>query len=124
MLQVTKAEDVIDHGLSLGADFAELFVERSLTNAISTLSSQVQSVESGIDFGIGVRLVFGSKVLYGYTNKTEAEELKRIMGELAAMDLRDPSKNAIRRIRMLIEQNCGELRAKVLNGNPAFMPAR
>ena len=90
MLQVTKAEDVIDHGLSLGADFAELFVERSLTNAISTLSSQVQSVESGIDFGIGVRLVFGSKVLYGYTNKTEAEELKRIMGELAAMDLRDP----------------------------------
>jgi len=90
MLQVTKAEDVIDHGLSLGADFAELFVERSLTNAISTLSNQVQSVESGIDFGIGVRLVFGSKVLYGYTNKTEAEELKRIMGELAAMDLRDP----------------------------------
>ena len=90
MLQVTKAEDVIDHGLSLGADFAELFVERSLTNAISTLSNQVQSVESGIDFGIGVRLVFGSKVLYGYTNKTEADELKRIMGELAAMDLRDP----------------------------------
>ena len=111
MLQVTKAEDVIDHGLSLGADFAELFVERSLTNAISTLSSQVQSVESGIDFGIGVRLVFGSKVLYGYTNKTEAEELKRIMGELAAMDLRDP-RVSLQASSNLISQTRGACRQK------------
>ena len=55
------------------------------------MSEKVQSVESGIDFGIGVRLVFGTKVLYGYTNKTEAEELKRIASELAAKDLRDPA---------------------------------
>ena len=90
MLDINTAETVIDHGLSLGADFAEIFVERSLTSAVNTLSSQVQSVESGIDFGIGLRLVFGTKVLYGYTNKTVADELKRIMIELAAKDQRDP----------------------------------
>jgi len=90
MLNPQSAQSVIDHGISLGADFAELFVEQSQSNIISTLSNQVQSVESGIDFGIGIRLIYGSKVLYGYTNKPEADELKRIMSELAAKDLRAP----------------------------------
>src|SRR5210317_1753143 len=84
------AESVIDHALSLGADFAELFVEKNETNVVSTLSDEVQSVESGINFGIGLRLVYGSKVLYGYTNKTDQDELLRIASVLAAKDLRDP----------------------------------
>src|SRR5210317_206291 len=90
MLNSQTAEAVIDHALSLGADFAEVFVERNATNVVSTLSDDVQSVESGIDFGIGLRLVYGSKVLYGYTNRTDREELLRIASELAAKDLRDP----------------------------------
>jgi len=90
MLNSQTAESVIDHALSLGADFAELFVEKNETNVVSTLSDEVQSVESGINFGIGLRLVYGSKVLYGYTNKTDREELLRIASVLAAKDLRDP----------------------------------
>ena len=90
MLNTSLAQSVIDHAISLGADFAELFVERSQTNMVSTLSSHVQSVQSGIDFGVGVRLVYGTKVLYGYTNKAEEAELKRIVSELAAKDRRDP----------------------------------
>jgi TldD protein len=91
MLEENVASQVIDHAISLGADFVDLFVERNQVGSVSTLSEKVQSVESGIDFGIGVRLVFGTKVLYGYTNKTEPEELKRIANELAAKDLRDPT---------------------------------
>jgi TldD protein len=90
MLHSQTAESVIDHALSLGADFAELFVEKNETNLVSTLSDEVQSVESGINFGIGLRLVYGSKVLYGYTNKTDRDELLRIASVLAAKDLRDP----------------------------------
>ena len=73
MLDTTSARSVIDHAISVGADFAELFVERNQVNSVSTLSSEVQAVQSGIDFGIGVRIVYGSKVLYGYTNKTDAD---------------------------------------------------
>ena len=96
MLNSQTAESVIDHALSLGADFAELFVEKNATNVVSTLSDEVQSVESGINFGIGLRLVYGSKVLYGYTNRTDQDELLRIASVLAAKDLRDPvsTKNA------------------------------
>ena len=64
-------------------------MERKRDNDVSTLSNEVQSVQSGIDFGIGIRLVYGKKVLYGYTNKMDDTELKRITSELAAKDLRD-----------------------------------
>lgn len=90
MLTSDTARSVIDHAVALGADFAELFVERQLRTNISTLTKTVESVQSGIEFGIGLRLVFGTKVLYGYTNKPQADELKRIASELAAKDRRDP----------------------------------
>ncbi len=90
MFNASSAQNVIDHAISLGADFAELYVERNQLSHIESLSAKVQSVESGIDFGLGIRLVYGEKVLYGYTNKADAEELKRIASELAARDLRDP----------------------------------
>ena len=90
MLNSRIADLTVDHALSLGADFAELFVEKNQVNSVATLSNEVQSVQSGIDFGIGVRLVYGQKVLYGYTNKTDEDELRRIISELAAKDLRDP----------------------------------
>ena len=90
MLNQAIAQSVIDHALSLGADFVDLFVEKHHSAAINTLSDKVQSVKSGIDFGIGLRVVFNGKVLYGYTNKVEGDELKRIAADLAAKDRRNP----------------------------------
>ncbi|MBL4682338.1 MAG: TldD/PmbA family protein [Pseudomonadales bacterium] len=94
MLNTSTADSVIDHALSLGADFAEIYIEKNESNVVSTLSTEVKSVESGINFGIGLRLVYGTKVLYGYTNKIELDELRRIVSELAAKDLRDPVSSA------------------------------
>lgn len=90
MLEQHVAQRVIDHALSLGADFAELFVEKHHTASVNTLSDEVEPIQSGIDFGIGLRMVFDGKVLYGYTNKSRAEELMRIASELAAQDRRSP----------------------------------
>ena len=91
MLDSRVARSVLDDAIALGADFAEVFVERNQVSNIATLSSQVRDIASGIDFGIGVRLVYGTKVLYGFTNRTEAGELRRIVSELAAKDRRDPA---------------------------------
>ena len=90
MLATQTAQSVIDHGLALGADFAEIFVEKSQSINVNTLGENVQSVDSGIDFGIGLRLIYGTKVLYGYTNNTSADEMMRILSDLAARDLQDP----------------------------------
>ncbi|RVU86002.1 TldD/PmbA family protein [Leucothrix sargassi] len=89
MLNPVIAQSVLDHALSLGADFAELFIEKHRTASVNTLSATVESVNSGIDFGIGLRIIFGGKVLYGYTNQTDEELLKRIASNLAARDRRD-----------------------------------
>ena len=94
MLESSAARSTIDHAVHLGADFVDLFVERTQVRNISTLSGEVQDIGSGIEFGIGVRLVYGTKVLYGFTNRTEEEELKRIVSDLAAKDLRDPASTA------------------------------
>jgi len=94
VLDTRVAQSAIDHAVALGADFAEVFVERNQVNNVATLSNQVRDIASGIDFGVGVRLVYGHKVLYGYTNRTDAEELKRIVSELAAKDRRDPAATA------------------------------
>lgn len=89
MLNPAIAQSVIDHALSLGANFAELFIEKHRTSSVDTLSDKVKSVDSGIDFGIGLRIVFGSKVLYGYTNQTDADSLKKIASNLSSRDLRE-----------------------------------
>ena len=94
MLDSRVAKDTIDHAIAFGADFAEVFVERNQINNIATVSNQVRDIASGVDFGVGVRLVYGAKVLYGYTNRTDAEELRRIVSELAAKDRRDPAVSA------------------------------
>ncbi|PSV41967.1 TldD/PmbA family protein [Photobacterium indicum] len=89
MLNPATAKAVIDHALFLGADFAELFVEHHQSSSVELVSGEVDKVNSGIDFGIGIRLFFGYKVLYGYTNSTEEEELKRVTSLLTAKDKRD-----------------------------------
>ena len=47
MLNPAIAQTVIDHALSLGADFVELYVERQLRSTLNTLSDRVDSVQSG-----------------------------------------------------------------------------
>ncbi|WP_281543826.1 TldD/PmbA family protein [Grimontia sp. SpTr1] len=89
MLNTSTAKAVIDHALFLGADFAELFVERHHSGSVELLSGEVDKVNSGIDFGIGIRLFFGHKVLYGYTNSQDEEKLKQVTSLLCAKDKRD-----------------------------------
>lgn len=88
MLQPSIAKAVIDHALFLGADFAELFVEEHHSGSVELLSGEVDKINSGIDFGIGIRLFFGHKVLYGYTNYLDEEKLKEITSLLCVKDKR------------------------------------
>lgn len=90
MLNSQVAKEVIDYALLRGADFAELFVDKQTFETFGMKSSEINDVSSGINFGIGVRLIYGTKVLYGYTNSTNKEDLIDIVKSLSAKDLRDP----------------------------------
>jgi len=88
MLSFATAQTAIDQGVSLGADFVELFVEKNMTNGVNLLNEAVDSVRSGVDFGIGIRLIFGDKVLYTYTNSLESHKLCQLIQQLASGDQR------------------------------------
>lgn len=93
LLNKETARSVIDYGVSLGADFVELFVEKTQNQSIKILNSQVDDITGGVDFGIGIRLIFGSKVLYGFTNNPNVDELKRIAETLAVSDRKQQTSN-------------------------------
>lgn len=90
MLNSQVAKEVIDYALLRGADFAELFVDKQTFETFGMKSSEINDIQTGINFGIGVRLFYGTKVLYGYTNSTNKEDLIEIVKSLSAKDLRDP----------------------------------
>ncbi len=83
LLDKNIAELVLDHALSKGADFAEIFVEKTNTQQITILGQKVHEIQGGIDFGLGVRMIYGHRVLYGYTNIPTSEELLKIVTSLS-----------------------------------------
>ncbi len=84
LIQSNIAQDLIHEGLAHGADFVEVYVERTQNEALVFTNSRAEDTQSGTIFGIGIRLIHGHQALYGYTNSTEREELLRITRLLAA----------------------------------------
>lgn len=78
LINSSIANDVIAHGMSLGADFVDLFIEKTQSEALVFRNSRAEDSQSGTIFGVGIRLIQGGEVLYGYTNSIEREELLRI----------------------------------------------
>jgi TldD protein len=84
LLQKEIAHDVIAYGISLGADFCELFIEKTSIQRISFNSKKVKDISSGIDSGVGVRLIYGELALYAFSNSTKKEDLLDMVKKLAA----------------------------------------
>lgn len=83
MLDKNIASEIIFEALSLGADFCDIFVEKTKMQNISFNSSRVKNIQSGIDFGIGIRLIYGTKALYAYTNSNKKNDLLILTRNLA-----------------------------------------
>ena len=84
MLNKTVVENTLSAALGTGADFAELYMEQTKRNTIGVVNGKVESVQSGLDYGVGIRLFFQNKAIYGFTNDTSEKNLIRIAREAAA----------------------------------------
>ncbi len=84
LLQKEIASDVIAYAISLGADFCELFIEKTTIQNITYKSKEVKDITSGIDSGIGVRMIYGELALYAYSNSNKKEDLLDMVKKLAA----------------------------------------
>jgi len=84
MLPESTVHDVLALGTAKGADFAEVFVEESETSGIDLLDRKIDQISSGNAFGIGIRLIFGGQMVYGYSSDDHADVLLRLTENLAA----------------------------------------
>ncbi len=84
MLNKNVVENTLSAALGSGADFAEIYMEHTKRNSISVVNGKVESVQSGLDYGAGIRLFFQNKAIYGFTNDTSEKNLIRIAREAAA----------------------------------------
>ncbi|NOT78871.1 MAG: TldD/PmbA family protein [Bacteriovoracaceae bacterium] len=84
LLSKEIAQDVIAYAIDQGADFCELFVEKTSIQNIIFNSQKIKDITSGIDSGIGVRLLFGELALYAYSNSNKREDLLDMVKKLSA----------------------------------------
>lgn len=68
-------QKIIHEALSKGGDYADLFFEHTIYNAISLRDGEVNRASSNIDFGVGVRVVAGDQTGYAYVENTHVPDL-------------------------------------------------
>lgn len=73
---------VIDSGLAQGADFCEVYAEET-RNAHTILKDSKLDFCEGLDSGIGIRLFYGKKSLYTYTNDSDESSLIKAVKRLS-----------------------------------------
>ena len=85
MIDTKTAESVLATARSHGADFAELYLERWHRRALRIIDREVKEATSGIQYGAGLRLLYGTDVVYAYTNDLDRKSLVELADTLARL---------------------------------------
>lgn len=85
MLAEALVSEVLQKARAGGAEFAELYVERWRRRALRVLSGEVKEATSGIEYGAGLRLFYGTEVVYAYTNDLSPESLLELTETLVKL---------------------------------------
>ena len=83
LLEKKLIEELLEAGLSRGADFSEVFVENTQSSMLQSLSGRLEAVNSSKSFGIGIRVAKRYKTVYGYTNSKNPEDLHKLADDLS-----------------------------------------
>ena len=83
MIKHETITKILEHGLSKGADFTEVFVEDSKSSSFNLLDRKIDQIQSSNSFGIGIRLLFGDEAYYGYSSDPDEANLIKLTGNLA-----------------------------------------
>lgn len=66
---------VLQAALEKGGDYADLYFEHTYTNFLSLRDGEVNAASSGVDFGVGVRVLSGDQTGYAYVENTRLEDM-------------------------------------------------
>ncbi|MCA2980251.1 MAG: TldD/PmbA family protein, partial [Myxococcaceae bacterium] len=77
LLPLPLVERLLAAAMERGAEFAEVYVERNETTAVTLDEHKVKSAQAGLSQGVGVRVIAGAKVGYAYSDDLDDEALFR-----------------------------------------------
>ena len=77
------AVKIFEAGKSAGADFVEVFEEETRSSSLGLKDSKIETATAGTEYGIGIRLLYGTEVLYGFTSDDSEEALVKLVRTLA-----------------------------------------
>src|SRR5205823_3536115 len=83
MLTALDLDKVFKRALQNGGEFAEAFYENTTSNQIYYEDKRVDRILSGIDSGIGLRIIYGGQSVYGYTTELTAGGLIELADTLS-----------------------------------------
>ncbi|MFN3266213.1 MAG: TldD/PmbA family protein [Deinococcales bacterium] len=83
MLEQNLVGEVLLRARAGGAEFADLFLEDRVTSSLHLLNGQVKDVSGGNDYGVGIRALYGTKVIYAFTNDVSRDGLLQIAEAVA-----------------------------------------
>lgn len=93
------AVKIFEAGKSAGADFVEIFEEETRSSSLGLKDSKIETATAGTEYGIGIRLMYGTEVLYGFTSDESETALIKLVqslafGRIAGMSAGSDSKTA------------------------------
>lgn len=71
---------LLKKALSKGGEYADIFIENTKPLTIQLEDDKVEKMTSGVDSGIGIRVIFNGKSAYAYSNDFSEESLDDIAG--------------------------------------------
>ena len=83
VLELSTLEAILKTALTHGGDLAELFFEETSATRVIYEGGRVDRVTDGTDRGVGLRIVFNGRSVYGYSTELTEEALKSLAKTLA-----------------------------------------
>ena len=78
------SEELLSLACSTGADFAELYAERTLNDSVHLLDKKIDQITSNVVSGAGIRAFVGTRTVYASTSDLSREGLLRCAASVAA----------------------------------------
>jgi TldD protein len=83
MIEHIPLEKVLREALKEGGEFADLYFEQTHSVVIVGEEDRIEKVISGLDLGVGLRVLFGGKTIYSFTNQITEEALIELAGQIS-----------------------------------------
>ena len=82
MLDKELLQKILKKTLSSGGEYADVFVEHRKPTSIQLEDDKIEKIFTGIDSGVGIRLIHNSKTFYAFSNDLSEKALLEIADSL------------------------------------------